>query len=296
MGSIVMKFRQNQTYLNVYHMKAVTILLLVNSLLFYLRPVGYEIIYFGPAILFLWSVDIKKVAFSVPCAAVAAVFLYDFHWFYTIGLFAALAIVVPISSLLHNASHNSMRPIWLNRFVGEAVGLFQLAPFPSWVIIHMVHHAHPDDPILDPHPPGDKTYWQFLNGMRATVSKVFMNYYFDLWKNSKNTKNTLVQLMIFGKLDTFLRILFWYQVFGPRWFAFFYCPSVVLKMVMYAFFNYATHPNVDGMHLIVNSNRGFFRFLNFLGFGLFYHKNHHSNPTLFDPRNLAESHSLLESA
>jgi stearoyl-CoA desaturase (delta-9 desaturase) len=173
------------------------------------------------------------------------------------------------------------------------MALWQLVGFPDWTIVHVLHHMHADDTVLDPHPPMNKSYWQFLLEMRQTVSMVFANYYFHLWGKNEETLKNLKELGMESKMATFLKIVFWYLVLGPQIFAFFFVFSVVFKMMHYAWFNYATHVySKDGV-LIVNLDKGLYKFINFVAFGLYYHKNHHLRPDLFDPSKFSQENVMV---
>jgi membrane protein required for beta-lactamase induction len=123
--------------------------------------------------------------------------------------------------------------------------------------------------------------------MRQTISTVLANYYFGLWgKNEESLKN-LKELGLESKVATFLKVVFWYLILGPQLFAFLFVFSAAFKMAHYAWFNYATHIYSDAGTTIVNLDFGFYKFVNFVSFGLYYHKNHHLRPDLFNPGKLA---------
>jgi hypothetical protein len=115
--------------------------------------------------------------------------------------------------------------------------------------------------------------------MRQTISTVLANYYFGLWgKNEESLKN-LKELGLESKVATFLKVVFWYLILGPQLFAFLFVFSAAFKMAHYAWFNYATHVYSEGSTTIVNLDFGFYKFVNFVSFGLYYHKNHHLRPS-----------------
>lgn len=188
-----------------------------------------------------------------------------------------------MSALLHNASHANIRPRWLRRILGEAVGLWQLMSFPSWFIVHVLHHKNPDDPVLDPHPPMGQSYLKFLFGMRQKISTVFINHYFSLWGDNDESKRCLKELGIESQVAMFLQALFWYLLLGPQIFTFLFIASVIFKMAHYAWFNYATHVYTDEGPVIVDLNQGLYKVVNLLGFGLYHHKSHHDQASLYNP-------------
>jgi stearoyl-CoA desaturase (delta-9 desaturase) len=129
-----------------------------------------------------------------------------------------------------------------------------------------------------------ETFWQFLTGMRATIARVFATFYFKTHGQSEETQKSLkatVQLMLAAQM---LRIVFWMFVLGPVVFTFFYAFSIAYKSINYAHFNYSTHAWRGDHTEIINLHETlFYKFLNSISFGLFWHKNHHDYPNLFNP-------------
>jgi hypothetical protein len=55
-------------------------------------------------------------------------------------------------------------------------------------------------------------------------------------------------------------------------------------MFHYAWFNYVTHRPLGDGAIIVNRNEHAYKLVNAIAFGLYFHRNHHIRPSLFDPR------------
>ena len=153
----------------------------------------------------------------------------------------------------------------------------------------MLHHRHSDDPVLDPHPPLDKGYWEFLAGVHQSVARVWAEYYFGLWGKNEASLENLRALGQAAKAATFLKAVFWYLLLGPGLFAFLFAFSVMFKTAHYAWFNYVTHVYSQGGTVILNLDHGGYKFVNLVSFGLYYHKNHHLHPDLFNPAKLPSS-------
>ena len=281
------KFNTDKRYFNKYFLSVIAMLAVANGMLFFFATPDFRLLLLYLPALFILSIpDIYLIFLAWLYALAVTVVNFGFHAAYLAGIPIAIVLTFIATALLHNASHSNFRPRWFCRGVGEAMGLFQMVAFPSWVIVHILHHRNSDDPVLDPHPPLDKGYVAFLTGMRKSISKVIGNYYFSLWGNNAESARNLKEVGIESQLSMFLQALFWYLVLGPQVFAWFYIFSIVFKMAHYAWFNYATHIYTqDGIN-IGNLNHGFYKAINAIAFGLYYHKNHHLRPGLFDPRKL----------
>jgi len=80
----------------------------------------------------------------------------------------------------------------------------------------------------------------------------------------------------------------WYLLLGFSGFFLFYVPTYITSVLFFNHFNYFTHrPRNDGTFEILNIDRTpYQRLVNHLFFGVFYHKNHHLKPYLFNPKNM----------
>lgn len=280
-------FKKNKKYLNKYYYIVISVLSVLDFLIWYINPPDLNIgLLFIPAFGLLIIPNIYFIISGWLYALIVCLAQTGFSMLYVLEILLAVVCTFTATAFLHNASHSTMKPSWLNRVVGEVMALFQLVGLPDWTIIHILHHQHPDDPKLDPHPPLDKSYWQFLLGMRKSIAKVLGTYYCQLWGNNQESVNNLKMLGNQIKLTSLLKILFWYLLFGPQTFTFFFAFSFVFKTLHYAWFNYATHLFTQNGVSIINLNQGFYKFINFVAFGLYYHKNHHLRPGLFNPSKL----------
>ena len=288
-------FRTKPNYLTSYHTKsAITWALASLAVYFSFQHNSTQLLYFVPAVLLLASTHVGVVATGV-LFAVGATFatqssmspLLAMTWFALSIPWALFA-----TAILHNAAHGNIKPRWLCRAVGELFGLLQLVGFPDWVVIHVIHHAHPDDPERDPHPPLGQAFWPFMLGMRASILKVLLKEYLGLWGQTPASKKQLTRLMIASKIEQVAKITFCLLLMGPQMFAWFFAPSIVLKMVHYAWFNWATHVQDGKDVVIINRTRALYKIANVFSIGLYYHQNHHKNPKLFHPGRMSPTASV----
>ena len=286
-----LNYKTNKRYLNQYYLSVIGLLATANGMLCFFQTPDWELLlFFAPAFVLLSMPSIYLVIIAWFYAILICALHLDFDVVYLAGIPLAIIVTFPASALLHSASHSSIRPRWLRRILGELVGLWQLTGLPFWTIVHVLHHKHTDDQNLDPHPPMDKSYWKFLTDMRQSVSTVLANYYFSLWGKTEESVRNLKEFGIEFKTATFLQVVFWYLLLGPQIFSYFFASAVVFKMLHYAWFNYATHVYTGSETSIVNLDHGFYKLINFLSFGFYYHKNHHLQPNLFDPSKMHKQH------
>ncbi|MCM2281709.1 MAG: fatty acid desaturase [Bdellovibrionaceae bacterium] len=266
--------------------RAAAIALACGGLAVVLTPRFQEVALFVPAIFLLASVQFPVVVIGFLYSLAAAAYLDELHWSLAWLLPAAGIWTLFASSVLHNASHGNIRPRWLQTVLGEMMALAQLVGFADWVIVHIMHHSHSDDPEKDPHPPQGLGYWAFLRGMRDKILKVLLADYLDRWGRTNASMSRLKRMAMAGRANQLAKVTFWWLLLGPEYFSAFFAASIVMKMMHYAWFNYATHQLINGEVAILNLDRSLYRFVNSVSFGLYYHKNHHANPKLFDPRKM----------
>jgi len=218
--------------------------------------------------------------------AVFATYTTEITWIYLL-LFPASIYVGHLSAvLLHNAVHNIFRPSWLNPIIGEVCALHQIsAGFPVFRLVHYQHHIHSDDPEKDPHPSLGYTFWSYIDVGRVLVMKRLKAIYFENWGDSEKSQNLWKTQEILLVCSRFVKTFFWFSLLGPKLFALVFVPSYISYIYLFASFNYFTHHEKDdGTIEILNlDNNWYFKFCNKTLFGVFYHKNHHLRPRLFNP-------------
>lgn len=195
--------------------------------------------------------------------------------------------------LIHNASHNMIKPKLLNRFVGELAGLQVLSGFPGFAVLHMEHHVHSDDVELDPHPnlPG-QSFWQYIDGTRSRLRKTFARMYQKSWGHDPQYVSSWKKVRFLLPLNRTLRAALLLLVLGPWGFTLGFITSHIVTQLAFAVINYYSHFRLpDGTVEIRNLDHNWtFRLLNRGFSGAFYHRNHHLNPKLFNPMKLRNRH------
>lgn len=281
------KFRKERMFLSRSHLISFGVISILNLALLLGTNISVkDLAWYLPLVAILSTTKIELVVSCFLYAALISVFRTDFQFVYLLTLPIAIIATFPLTAFLHNASHGSFKPKWLNRPLGEVVGVMQLSGFTQWKLVHIIHHMHSDDPQLDPHPPLNKNYWTFARGMRESAINAYVNFFFKTHGQGDESLKALKQFSHAAKLDQSARVLFWLLLLGPQLFTFLFLSSIVFKMFHYAWFNYSTHrPAKEGAE-IKNLDRLLYRFINTIAFGLYYHKNHHLVPTVFDPRTL----------
>lgn len=205
-----------------------------------------------------------------------------------------LIIGVQIPAIMHNCVHGNFKQKWMNRVVGELAGIYILLGMAAFEINHRMHHVH-SDTDLDPHNPEGKPFFSFFfaNNFGGTepVLRKFLQFHGDTGKNRLIFK----AIVFFHFINVPLRILFWLFLLGPSLFLTFFLPSYLFHMFVFAHINYYTHETFDGGPAEVynlNSNL-YYRFVNFFGSGVYFHKNHHINPNHYNPQKGASSSWLF---
>jgi stearoyl-CoA desaturase (delta-9 desaturase) len=77
---------------------------------------------------------------------------------------------------------------------------------------------------------------------------------------------------------------------GPELFVFMYVPSFIIFSLGFAHVNYITHSHDSNGNIeILNKNENiYYKFINMIGSGIYFHKNHHKNPRLMNPMYLQD--------
>lgn len=288
-------FRSDENYLAKYHERAGLILSVANVCLAFLNtPSLQSVLWYLPCLYLFSSPQVTFVLLGYAYALAIGMISGDFETVNLFGLVIGVLLTFPITGLLHCASHDSIRPKWLNRPVGEFMGLVQMFGFPDWKVLHFMHHSHTDDPELDPHPPLAKGYWDFAKGMRTAASTAFLKHFLKQFGDSPETMRAVNRYVLASQFDTAMKLVFWFLVLGPQAYTFIFLTSIAFKMLHYAWLNHATHrPGNQGAE-VQNLNHGFYALLNALSFGLYYHKNHHAAPSLFNPKHLGAVRERLK--
>lgn len=192
---------------------------------------------------------------------------------------------VQVPVILHNAVHYNIKPRKLNELVGELCGFFVLFGMGPFRISHILHHAHADDKELDPHPPMGKSFLHFLGTTQLNTIRVIAKQYFSIHGRNPGTLSIMISQMSFYYVGLLLRAVCWYLMLGPTIFITFYIPAYLANLIVFAHINFATHvTHEDGQVEIINLNHNlYYRVMNILSSGAYFHKNHHIRPKLYNP-------------
>ncbi len=214
-------------------------------------------------------------------------------------LFPALVFGLIWSHLvIHTCTHGSL-PVWVNRLVGEVLGVLVLVRFASWDIVHLRHHRYSDDRVRDPHP-NYHGYWHtVMNSIVQTEQQLFQEY-FDTWGDTPQSRRYEKRRAWVSYLTNIVLLATWARFLGP-WFTFMvFLPANVLAALFVIHFNWSTHNGERGMQdpdfEPVNLNSGYYWIGNKLFAGIYMHANHHRRPHAFNPARLTEASLSVERA
>jgi len=206
------------------------------------------------------------------------------HWSHFIFLPFALVIGVQLPAILHNAVHRNIKPLALNDIIGELVGFFVLFGLGPFRISHILHHAYADSES-DTHPPHGKNFAWFLMTTQMNTIKVIRQKFLD--QHGHHFKNHLILIveLFFYYISLLCRVGIWFLIFGPEFFLAFYLPAYIVNVLVFAHVNYATHATQDdGSVKIINlNNHWYYKLINNIGSGVYFHANHHHSPNLYNP-------------
>ncbi len=210
------------------------------------------------------------------------------RWEYALLLPLCFFAGIQIPVLMHNCTHGNFKSESFNSIVGELTAFFCLMSLGIVRINHTLHHAF-SDTHEDPHSPGQRSFFRFFIQSQFTgagiIEKKFLEFHGRTFANVALFK--LNRALHYGSYG--LRLLAWYLILGPELFFFFYVPSFLVFSFGFAHVNYITHSHKeDGNVQILNKNDTlYYRFVNFIGSGIYFHLNHHKNPKLVNPMHLA---------
>lgn len=202
-----------------------------------------------------------------------------------------MGIQVPV--LMHNCMHGNLKSKTANLIYGELSGFFALMSLGILRINHTLHHAF-SDTINDPHDPSEKSFWKFFFTSQLTGARIIEEKFLE-YHGRSNFNKVLFKLNIAVHYGShILRLFVWYLLLGPEMFVFLYIPSFIVYSLAFAHVNYITHArNEKGETEILNKNDNFYyKFINFIGSGVYFHKNHHEHPKLLNPMYLGNKETV----
>ncbi len=188
-------------------------------------------------------------------------------------------------SLLHHASHSNLGK--LNRAVGESCGAWVLSGFTNFLMVHTLHHQHTNDEF-DPIYPGQMTFLEYLFASLGTITRITKKWLRSQHGHRQGHKHIVKLEIVLFTITVVLRLMFWFLLLGPVLFISFYLPAVLTTHALRAHMNYVCNRNrEDGSVEVVNLNHNFyFKVVNYLTSGGYFHLNHHREEAIFNPQKL----------
>lgn len=203
-------------------------------------------------------------------------------WHFVLGIPTVLYFLICAHLWIHNATHGNF-PKWLNRLIGEVLGVIVFVRYASWDIVHMRHHRFSDDSGKDPHPTYP-SYWKSFFSSIVYVEKQLQQQYCDVWGDTEeNRRYEAFRAKVSYGTNVVLAVA-WYLFLGPIGFFVFWLPLNLIAAAFVGHFNWSTHNGGAGREFRpVNLNHGYFWLGNKLFTGIYFHANHHKRPHLFNP-------------
>jgi hypothetical protein len=237
---------------------------------------------------------LNRFRFIVTGSVVLAIFVIYKYWSeisaaYIPLLFGAIYLGHISAVFIHNAVHNNFNPTWINPIIGELCALQQVsAGYPIFQLVHNEHHSHSDDPNRDPHPTKGYSFWEFVDISRTLILNRVAAIYFEKWGDNKKTQKYWKTQSFLILLSRFSKTFFIFVLLEPKLFVLLFLPSYLSNVFLFAAFNYFTHKvnNQGNVNILNLDNNLYYKVCNRILFGVYFHKNHHLKPKLFNPMHL----------
>jgi fatty acid desaturase len=189
---------------------------------------------------------------------------------------------IKLPTLMHNGMHGNLGRA--NDAIGELTSFFILLNFPIVCLQHTLHHAYPDTED-DPHNPEGLGFWNYFATNQFRGAGITQRKFLDLHGRS------LVNVLLF-KLNIALHFagsvltLAVFYLFLGKLFFWFYLPAFFSYLFVFSHVNYYSHGrDEEGRPQIRNLNTNlYYKFINFLCDGIYFHRNHHVQPALYNPQ------------
>jgi fatty acid desaturase len=212
---------------------------------------------------------------------------FDLHLNYSYLLFIPVALLfgIQVPTLMHNCVHGNLKSKTLNFIIGEMACFFVLMGMGIISINHTLHHAHSDS-HMDPHNPADKSFLLFFFTSLLSGVGIIESKYYQFHGKSTKTIFLFKSSIAMHFLGIFLRLALWFLILGPNIFVSFFIPAFLFYVFVFSHVNYVTHSTDEsGETQILNMDSNlYYNFINFIGSGIYFHKNHHINPKIFNPK------------
>ncbi|MFT6068002.1 MAG: fatty acid desaturase [Bacteriovoracaceae bacterium] len=212
---------------------------------------------------------------------------FIFHPLLILALIVAIPFGWLVAAFLHKAGHENVTKGPVNKIIGEFVGHFVGYGFHNFILVHTLHHLYSDHKY-DPVSPRGMSFTRYLLSPNKYMIKNTKEFLRDTHKNIESYETILTLQSFVFHTNMILRLAAWFMIFGPALFLFFYLPAVISNIAILAHINYVCHRDLDdGSVEVFNMNHNaYYKLANFVTMGGYFHKNHHQNLSLFDPRKL----------
>lgn len=214
----------------------------------------------------------------------------QFNHFPLYLLIPALFIGIKLPTMMHNCFHENFSKY--NYVIGEFTSFFVLMGFGIMCINHTLHHGFADTDS-DPHNPHDKSFIAFFFTAIFSGSHIIENRYLDIHGRTLLTRSIFKLNILLHYVGIPLRLLTWFYLLGPELFLYLYVPSFFIYLFAFSHVNYITHAKNDaGETVILNKDSNlWYKLVNTLGDGVYFHKNHHQYPKLYNPKHLKDHYA-----
>jgi fatty acid desaturase len=191
-----------------------------------------------------------------------------------------------IASQLHNSGHGNYGTGILNRFIGELTGFLAGYGHYNFILVHTLHHKFSDHEH-DPVNPEGMNFVQFLIAPTKYMIAHTKGWLREVHGHNESYETILAVQTVLFYLNLFLRQALLLLLLGPAFYISFYLVAVSSNIGILAHINYYCHQKrADGSVEVVNLDHNlYYKAANFVTGGGYYHKNHHLNMRLLDPRN-----------
>lgn len=192
---------------------------------------------------------------------------------------------IQIPVLMHNCMHSNVLSRPINDVLGELSAFFALMSLRILQINHTLHHAH-SDTAQDPHSPSNKSFVAFFFSAQLTGANIIAEKFFSFHGRTKSHIWLFRGNTALHYTSHLLRLAVWFQLLGPTLFVAAYLPSFLVYSIVFAHVNYITHQTSDSgeVEILNKDDNLYYNFINFIGSGVYYHKNHHDHPKLMNPK------------
>lgn len=190
-----------------------------------------------------------------------------------------------VASLLHNTGHGNFKGPLFNRILGEIAGFLAGYGHYNFILVHFLHHIHSDHEH-DPVNPKGMSFFTFLIAPTKYMIRHTKAYLREVHGHNKNFESILSTQTVLFYINLILRQLILYTVLGPTFYIAFYLVCVASNIAILAHINYYCHrEDEQGTVEVLNLNHNlYYKVANFVTSGGYFHKNHHMNVNLIDPR------------